>query len=159
MNSYVRTAVVVSLVLVAGCLGGPATGPATSPESTESPTATSSPLPQQQVDLPTGPMEAPDPPAAFNESSVREYVRTYEYRYVYNALWYGENTEVGLTCDVGSVEDIGVGWRVEVTCSGYSNTQGEASGNETATVLHADWGSRTFVYYVDDDSVVRTSND
>ena len=63
------------------------------------------PLPPGDVDFPDGPKERPDRPVTLNESSVRDYVRTHEYRYAYNSLWYHEYSEVTLACRVDGVTE------------------------------------------------------
>ncbi|MEF8774049.1 MAG: hypothetical protein V5A23_00260 [Halobacteriales archaeon] len=157
MRTATGVLALVAMALLAGCLGG-VSGTVT-PTDTDSPRPTVSPLPEETVSLPDGPKTAPEPPAEMDAESVREYVRTYEYRYAYNSLWYSDNSNVNLDCEVDDVEEISAGWRAVVTCIGYSNTGGEAPGTATATELHADWGTQTFVYYVDEDSVIRERQD
>lgn len=157
MRTTTGALALVALALLAGCLGG--VSGTTTPIDTESPTPTAAPLPDETVSLPDGPKTAPDRPSELDADSVAEYVRTYEYRYVYNSLWYSDDSNVNLECEVDGVEEIPAGWRAVVTCTGYSNTRGEATGTATATELHADWFTQTFVYYVDEDSVVRERQD
>jgi hypothetical protein len=160
MRPRVVLAALASLALVtAGCAGAPAGEPTptdepTSPErSAGSPTATST----STVDFPDGPKSAPDRPSTLNASTVREYVRTYEYRYAYNSLWINEYTDVTLDCRVDDVGRHDEGYEAVVTCTGYSNTR--ISGNATPPTPtpgpHADWFTQSFRYYVDGDTTLR----
>ncbi|WP_435062693.1 hypothetical protein [Halobaculum sp. EA56] len=154
-------AVAAALLLTSGCLaapGGPMTGDTATGTSPGSPatTASSTPLPGKSIAWPDGPKERPERPPELNESSVGSFARTYEYRYVYNSLWYDETSEVSLECEVDRVERRGDAWRAVVTCTGYSNTGGEAeNGTATSTVVHADWFTQTYVYWIDGESVHR----
>ena len=145
------------LVLSAGCIGSPLGDTPPSPDgSPEDPTSTTpTPLPGSPVDFPQGPKDRPAHPVTLNESSVREYARTFEYRLAYNQLWYDDGTEVSLDCDVDSVTEQSYGYEVVVTCSGYSDTQGTATSTATRTVLHADWGSQTVRYRVSENATGR----
>lgn len=137
------TIVVLALALTtAGCIGSDA----------GSPTAT--PLPPGTVESPDGPKEAPERPEILNESSVREYVHTAEYRYAYNSLWFSEYTDVTLSCRVDAVEETAWGYESVVTCSGYSNT--DPPENATATAApHADWFTQSFRYRVSENATHR----
>lgn len=150
------TLVAVVVVATVGCLGGPLGG---SSDATPTPTptdpATEDPYPDTTVSIGDGPKERPDRPATLNESTAAEYVQTFEYRYAYNGLWMNEHSEVTVDCLVESTTAVASGYNVTVQCSGYSNTQGEAPGDETATSVHADWGTRDVRYYVDANSTVR----
>ncbi|WP_255149877.1 hypothetical protein [Halorarius halobius] len=137
-------------LLTAGCVGGPV-------GSADQPTATT--FPGGTTELPDGPKERPDRPETLNESSVGEYVKTFEYRYAYNSLHYSEHSEVHVECEVDSVEQRASGYAATVTCYGYSNTGGDADGTASPTVLHADWGSQTFTYHVDGDATRRLDGD
>lgn len=149
----------LALVLTAGCVGDPLAGSSSptgdSPRSPE-PTTTDTPLSGDPVEFPDGPKERPERPATPNESTVREYARTYEYRYAYNSLWYGEGSDVELECDVESVTEQSYGYEAVVTCTGYSNTRGTtANSTATGTTLHADWGSQTYRYRISADATTR----
>lgn len=139
-------AVLVALLAVslatAGCVG------------TQTGTPTATPLPPGSVDLPDGPKEPPERPATLNESSVRGYVSTYEYRYAYNSLWINEHTDVTLDCRVDSVTDRSWGYEAVVTCTGYSNT--DVPENSTASPgPHADWFTQSYRYRVSRDATRR----
>ncbi|MFC6794627.1 hypothetical protein ACFQFH_10140 [Halobaculum halobium] len=150
--------------MTAGCLGAPGgrsdgpTGTASSvgPDGSETGVADTE-LPGDPVDWPDGPKERPDRPETLNESSVGSFARAYEYRYVYNSLWYDETSDVSAECESDAVERRGDAWRAVVTCTAYSNTGGEstADGTATSTVLHADWFTQTYVYWIDEESVHR----
>lgn len=156
-------AVTVALLVTSGCVatpGGPATGdgsPAATSAGATTGTAASTPLPGTSIDWPDGPKEPPERPSTLNESSVGSFARTYEYRFVYNSLWYDETSEVSAECELDAVERRGDAWRAVVTCTAYSNTGGEstADGTATSTVVHADWFTQTYVYWIDEESVHR----
>lgn len=117
-------------------------------------TSTPTPLPQGSVDVPDGPKEAPERPAELNESSVREYVETFEYRIAYNSLWVNEYTNVTLACRVDSVSEQSWGYEAVVTCTGHSNTDVPENATETPGP-HADWFTQTFRYRVSEDATHR----
>jgi len=130
----------------AGCVG------------TETGTPTATPLPQGSVDLPDGPKEPPERPAVPNESSVREYVRAFEYRAAYNSLWINEYTDVTLACRVDSVSERPWGYEAVVTCTGHSDT----NVPENATVTpgpRADWFTQSYRYRVDETATHRDQVD
>ncbi|SDM53772.1 hypothetical protein SAMN04487949_1999 [Halogranum gelatinilyticum] len=124
-------------------------------QSSESATAT--PLPDRTVALPDGPKTRPDHPDSLTLETARTYARKFEYGYVYNSLWYSESTEVTLSCEVVDAREVDVGYKVVVSCTGYSNTGGggESDGNTTATMVHADYFTQVYTYLLDEDSVVR----
>lgn len=139
-----RPAILLVLFALAatGCLG---TGPLPS---------TPTPLPPGGVDLPDGPMEPPELPAELNTSSVREYVRTYEYRVAYNSLWINEHTDVRLACRVDDVSERPWGYEAVVTCSGSSNTDVPENTTETPGP-HADWFTQSYRYRVSEEATHR----
>ncbi|WP_226011195.1 hypothetical protein [Halomicrobium salinisoli] len=162
MPRVILAATALLLVLSAGCVGGPgATATSESPTG-ESPTTTTVPTTDAatppadgEVAFPDGPKDRPERPSNLTEDSVGEFVRTHEYRYAYNQLWYSEHSEVTLDCEVRSVTARNGWYEAVVSCTGYSNTGGDRPGTETATEVHADWFTQTYVYYVDEDSIVR----
>lgn len=109
---------------------------------------------------PGGPKDQALIPESLTESSVREFVHTTEYRYVYNTLWYDDSSEVHVDCEVDSVAHEANGWRAVVTCTAYSNTGGDPreNGTGTSTVVHADYFTQTYVYWVTEDSVHRVES-
>jgi hypothetical protein len=162
-----RTAAValLSFVLItAGCIG-PQTGSPTSTAPTDTPTATpqtttptATPLPSGSVDFPDGPKELPARPEVLNASSVREYVRTVEYRVAYNSLWINEYTDVTLACRVDTVSEQPWGYEAVVTCTGYSNTDVPENVTENGTATpgpHADWFTQSFRYRVSETATHR----
>jgi hypothetical protein len=99
-----------------------------------------------------------------SESSVREYVRVFEYRLAYNSLWINEHTEVTLACRVDDVSERPWGYEAVVTCTGYSNTgtPENATATEKTTPTpgpHADWFTQSFRYRVSDDVTRRDRTD
>ena len=147
-------AVLALFVTTAGCVGigpGASTERPKSSESSPTPsertdTSTTPPAPSGSIDFPEGPKEAPERPAALNGSSVREYVRSYEYRIAYNSLWVNENTTVTLACRVNDVTERSWGYGAVVTCTGSSETNG----------LNGDWFTQTYRYRVGEDALDRT---
>ncbi|WP_439026426.1 hypothetical protein [Haloarchaeobius sp. DT45] len=147
---------------LAGCLDGSLGGTTdTDPTTTEPTTGTGTPTetrtsyPDTDVPFPDGPKSRPERPDEWTEQTARAFVHDHEYRWVYNQLWYNEYSEVELSCEVHSVEPVREGYEVLVSCTGYSNTGGEATGTQTATDVHADWFTQWFVYYVDEDTIRR----
>lgn len=148
--------VVLSLALVtAGCAGTPTDG--STATTTDESTPTTVQPPSGDVDFPDGPKDPPARPSTLNESSVREYVRTYEYRYAYNSLWINEYTDVTLDCRVDNVGQRAWGYEAVVTCTGYSNTDiPENATTPTPTPgPHADWFTQTYRYLVSEEATNR----
>lgn len=110
--------------------------------------------------FPGGPEGPPERPAELTEETVGEYAREYERRYVYNLLWQGEDSTVGVACEIDSVEPIDGGYRVDVSCSGSAKHSGGATSNstETTTVAIADYFKTPATYFVDDDTTIRRSS-
>lgn len=184
-RTTLRVVAVAVLLVAAGCVAGPGgpvspttdspTDSQTTPSPDEpspgsdSPTADSSepspigtpvvrpgtPLPNTTVDLPEGPKTAPERPDTLTEATVSEYAKTFEYRYVYNSLWYNQYSNITADCHVVSATEAEVGWKVVVSCTAYSNTRGPADGTESPTTLHADWFTQVYTYLIDEDSTVR----
>jgi hypothetical protein len=154
--------VLLLVTVTAGCLGGPLGSGSPTPAGSPSPSLTPSATPVtdltgESVELPDGPKKRPERPATLNESSVRAYVHTFEYRYAYNSLWVNERSEVTLECEVEAVNETAYGYEALVTCSGYSGPDESYTGNETDTptpVPHADWFNQTY-RYVDGDTTLR----
>jgi len=167
----VRGLVLVALVLLAGCVAGPAgqsettsaqsemTGTNTSAATTDATPATAErSFPNRTLDWPSGPKPVPDRPDELRADTVREFVNETEYRYAYNSLYYSTYSDVQVGCSVTDATAAGNGYVVWVRCYGYSNTRGESGPNSTVTPtrLHADWGSREVAYYVDENSLLRS---
>ena len=157
------------LLVTAGCLGLPGgrTGEPTptshGPDTAASATSAVDGLPGEPVAWPDGPKTQPEPPGTWNESSVGSFARTYEYRYVYNSLWYDESTEVSIECELDGVTRESDAWHAVVTCTASSNTGGDPveNGTGTSTVMHADYFTQTWAYWIDreTDAVHRTRAD
>lgn len=165
-RSALLAAATALLLVTAGCVatpGGPSTptdATAESPTTTDSATSATTTVPGTPLAWPDGPKERPDRPATLTRSSVREFVYTTEYRYVYNSLWYDETSEVHAECEVDSVTRESGAWRAVVTCTAYSNSGGEReNGTGTSTMVHADYFTQTWVYWITDDSVHRVESD
>jgi hypothetical protein len=146
-----RSVVLVLVLVVAGCAGGPADGS----RAIATPTDTSPP--SGDVDFPDGPKERPGRPSTLNASAVHEYVRTYEYRYAYNSLWINENTDVTLDCRVDDVTRREWGYETVVTCTGYSNTRVPENATPPTPTPgpHADWFTQSFRYRVSENATRR----
>ncbi|WP_338738696.1 hypothetical protein [Haloplanus salilacus] len=153
MRPRVTLPVLLGLALVtAGCVGTPTEELTTT--STDGSPGSATATPTGTVDFPDGPKDQPARPSAPDESSVREYVRTHEYRYAYNSLWINAYTDVTLDCRVDDVSRRSWGYEAVVTCTGYSNT--DVPENATATPgPHADWFTQTYRYRVSDGATER----
>jgi hypothetical protein len=154
---------------VAGCTSGlltdesdsdeRGTATSTTPDSTASDSTTTGPtthalgvetsLPEGSVEFPDGPKSRPERPDDLTAETVRQYVKTFEYRWVYNKLYHDETTEVHEECGVDSVTEYGVGFRVVVWCSAWATYE---SGGET---VHADYFTQYATYFVGSNSTVR----
>lgn len=106
-------------------------------------------LPTGSVEFPAGPKSRPERPADPTAERVREYVRTFERRRVYNRLYRDDSTAVRAECSVESVTAYGAGFRAVVRCSAWANTERDG------TTLHADYFTRYATYFVGPDSTVR----
>lgn len=156
-----RTILTLCLVAVAGCVGAPA--PADDPPTEATPidatatpaTATATPYPNETVVFPPGPKSRPALPETLTAETAGTYAKRHEYRYSYNDLWSGPDTEVGMSehsCSVESTEPAGAGYLVTVRCTAYVN---EPSAGESTRTQHLDYPPWTVRYYVDENSVVR----
>ena len=132
--------------LLAGCTGQP--DPGRVGEHTTQPGGSS---------FPDGPKDPPERPAKLTEESVGVYAREYERRYVYNKIWMGENSTVGVACEIDGVEPIDGGYRADVSCFGTANAGGESNsdGTGTTTVAIADYFETPATYLVDEDTTIR----
>lgn len=146
------------MFVTAGCLGwgnGASPTPTMSqatPTPDSSSTSTATPLPPGTIQMPKGPKDRPERPPELNHSSVRKFVRTYEYNAVYNRLWMGEESNINLDCRVDQLTERSWGYEVVVTCDGYS----ESPDNATASPgVHVDWFGQTFRYRVGEDTIHR----
>jgi hypothetical protein len=141
MRRRSAVAALIALVLTtAGCIG---TAPG-SPTAPESPTAL--PAPSGSIDFSEGPKDSPERPPTLNDSSVHEYVGSYEHRYAYNSLWVNENSTVTLACRVDTVTEQPWGYEGVVTCTGSSETDG----------LNGDWFTQSYRYRVSETALNRT---
>lgn len=154
-------------VALAGSLAGCASGALDAEESTGSgataaesdSTTTAEPtthelgadrsLPDGETTFPEGPKSPPERPADLTAERVREYVSTFERRWVYNRLYRGESTEVHRECGVDSVAEYGEGFRVVVRCSAWANS---GAGE---TTIHADYFTQYATYFVGPNSTAR----
>ncbi|WP_192918447.1 hypothetical protein [Salinigranum salinum] len=156
---------IIALVVLSGCTGGgPGASPASTPTdrqptatatATATTTATTTPYPNSTAAFPDGPKSRPALPGEITAETAGEYAITHEYRYSYNRLWDGPETEVGMSeasCGVQSTTREASGYLVTVRCTAYVNEP--APGNTTRT-QHADLPPWTVRYYLDENSVVR----
>lgn len=118
-------------------------------EQTTLPMGVDSSIPEGSASLPAGPKSRPERPSDLTAESVREYVRTFEYRYVYNELHADETTAVDVECGVESVEANGDWFRAVAWCSGYANAERDGE------TVHADAFAEYATYFVGPDSTVR----
>ncbi|WP_137287305.1 hypothetical protein [Halorussus salinisoli] len=148
---------------VAGCTSGlldresepteTTTGKQSADDSTSDPTThalgVDTSLPEGSVEFPEGPKSRPERPADLTAESVREFVATFERRWVYNELYRDDSTTVHRECGVDSVAEYGEGFRVVAWCSAWANTgRGE-------TTIHADYFTQYATYFVGPESTVR----
>jgi hypothetical protein len=150
MPSRLSPLMLALLLCLAGCSGAPGIQPADSPQGpNEAATSTAEP-----VAFPDGPKSQPDRPDELTEESVREYVRTLQYRISYNSLWDSDVEEVNLKCWVEGVENDGEAFTAEVSCSGsYTEYHGES---ETQEAIY-DLASLRYRYFVSSNSTRRTA--
>lgn len=137
-----------TVALLAGCTTAPEPDPGQVGEHTTPPGGTS---------FPSGPKSPPDLPDDLTEENVGEYAREYERRYVYNLLWMGEGSTVGVACEIDSVETVDDGYRVDVSCFGSAKQADgtPATENGTTTEVVADYFETPATYYVDADTTIR----
>ncbi|WP_318567181.1 hypothetical protein [Salinigranum marinum] len=134
----------LGLLVLAGCTGSVTDGStASSPgvertPTVETTTATATPFPNTTVAFPAGPKSRQALLETITAETAREYVVRHEYRYSYNELWSGPETEVGMSdasCGVRSTEPEASGYVVTVRCTAYVN---EPSSGDTTRTRHAD---------------------
>lgn len=132
--------------LLAGCTAEP------DPGSVGEPTT-----PAGGTTYPDGPKSPPERPDSLTEESVGGYIREYERGYIYNRIWMGEGSTVGVACDIDGVEAIDSGYRVDVSCSGSAKKADDtpATENGTTTVMYADYFETQTTYYIDEDTTIR----
>ena len=159
----------IGLAAVAGCLGRTPGDPGSTASPTDSPTArrtTSAPgtsipgSPESPRDDGTpsfddGPKQPPDRPETLTLESAREFAKTREYRHAYNGLWMNEHSEVHLDCEVLDAREVDARYEVVVSCTGYSNTGGDATGTSSPTVVHADYFTQVYTYVIGEDTLRR----
>ncbi|MFC7079862.1 hypothetical protein [Halorussus caseinilyticus] len=127
----------------------PASAETTTDDPTTYPASAGPSLPQGSVEFPAGPKSRPERPAVLTAASVREFVRTFERRWVYNRLYRDDSTTVHQECGVDAVEQYGEGFRVVAWCSAWANT------GRNGTTLHADYFTQYATYVVGPDGTVR----
>jgi hypothetical protein len=169
----VLIALLVPLVVLAGCTRTGPDGPAASAGSTDATavtatatvdraasaterTATATPFPDTTVAFPDGPKSRPARPETITAQTAADYAVRHEYRYSYNRLWSGPGTEVGMSehsCGVRSTAERGDGYVVTVRCTAYVNEP--VGGSDSTATRHADLPPWTVRYYLDGDSLVR----
>ncbi|MDS0299932.1 hypothetical protein NDI76_14375 [Halogeometricum sp. S1BR25-6] len=167
------TLFVAGLAVLVGCLGGSgafgteaptAERPSDSAETTgEAATAqTYTPLPARSTPFPDGPKSPPERPAALTEESLREFLTTYERRWVYNAMYPGPNRSYEAhvsNCEVRWLDERDAAHVAVVACTAYAEYEtrpgGEGNATGTPVRVHADWFTQSFTYLVDEDSVIR----
>lgn len=151
-----RVAAGASTAALAGCLArtgrerdqDTTTTTATTTTASTTTTPTMTPFPDGSVLLPDGPKEPPERPDELTAVTVEGYVRTYEYRYVYNRLYRSNVKRIEVSAGVSEVVETPVGFAVGVQARGWTNYGG-------TTTVHADFGGHLITYLVDEDSTVR----
>lgn len=147
--------IVIGLILVvSGCLGAPAGSPTATPTRSDTALSSTATPTAEPVSLPDGPKDRPARPESLTEASVREYVQTMEYRWVYNSLWRGPDTDVHVTCEIEGVEVQDEGYEVVVSCNGYADI--DPPENSTATPgPHYDYSTQVYLYVVTEETTRR----
>ena len=144
----------LAAVALAGCLGSPAaTGPSPQPSATG---PSGPPYPNETAPFPPGPKERPALPEPLTAEAAGDFALTHEFRYSYNELKDGPDTEVGMSehsCSVDSVAAAADGYRVTVSCTAYVNEP--AGGADATRTQHLDLPPWTARYYLDGNSVIR----
>lgn len=158
-----RRALRLGAVVVAGCAGGALeatdsdaadatsteTQATTDPVPAPGPVGVGSAVPEGSVEFPEGPKDRPERPADLTAERVREYVRIFERRWVYNRLYRGDSTDVHRECGVDSIAAQGERFRVVVWCSAWANS------GKGGTTVHADYFTQYATYFVGANSTVR----
>lgn len=173
------TALLAGMLVLAGCTAAPGSGgdgtgtptltPATPPTDTPAGTATASSTPgeceaveQRTVDPfrdDVEPSEFPDPPAAWNRSSVERYVVGFEAAYARNGALREESREVNVLVAEVSVERRDGAWVVDLVSRTNTWAQGRATGTATATVVHGDGARIPVAYRLTDRGLYRAERD
>lgn len=105
------------------------------------------------------PKALPDDPPAFDEVAVESFVASYEEAYLHNSLLQ-ENTEgVGVVVGPVTTEQVPGGFVVSLQSYYYYNEQAVTTGNETATVVHADGPKTMKAYLVTHQRLVRAEGE
>lgn len=156
------TVALAALLVLAGCLGGPAGSPADPGTTGRSPTpTTTSPAPATATTTspaapPTtpgtlSPKPVPEKPDDLTAESVRAFVVAYEEAYVYNrAVEDGSYDRVNVACGVRSLNRTAGAFRVRVEC-GISTYRWDSDARAT---LHGDGFARA-TYLVEESATVR----
>jgi hypothetical protein len=113
------------------------------------PVTVETPHPEESNEFPDGPKSRPERPVELTAETVREFVRTFEYRWVYNTLYGDETTSVHAECGVESVTEYDLGFRVVAWCSAWADSE------QNGTTIHADYFTQYATYLVSDDGVTR----
>jgi hypothetical protein len=113
------------------------------------PVTVEAPHPEESNEFPDGPKSRPERPVELTAETVREFVRTFEYRWVYNTLYGDETTSVHAECGVESVTEYDLGFRVVAWCSAWADSE------RNGTTIHADYFTQYATYLVSDDGVTR----
>jgi hypothetical protein len=93
------------------------------------------------------PKSLPEGPPRMDAGWVTQFVVDYEEAYYYNSVLEADTREVGVSVGGASAERVPGGFVVTLQSNYYYNVQSETSGNQTATIVHAD-GPRTMKGYL-----------
>lgn len=143
-RSVLRTGSLGSLALLAGCIssGGDGQPSSATPDRYDCDEVRSPPTPSGTDEI--DPKPYPDFPSELSRSTATEFARAYERAYKHNEILARERNLVYV--DVGGVSVSGSertdeGFVVRVVVE-FGWGEGSGSGDETATTLHADDGSK-----------------
>jgi hypothetical protein len=101
------------------------------------------------------PRDLPDPPAAWNRSSVERYVVAFEEAWAYNEALEVATESVSVIVGDVSVERRGGVWVVELTTRTNTWVQDRTTGTATATVVHGDGAPVPVTYRLTDRALYR----
>jgi hypothetical protein len=162
-----RALLLATLLVLAGCLGGPV---GTTPEETETPTATPTPSPTatavcepyepakvnpSREDVTPSPL--PGKPEELTADSAKAFATAYEEAYARNGELQPDTKRVETYTGDVSVEAVDGGYVVRMFAVTNVWHGGVQQGTHTSTVIHGDGAQIPVAYYVTDRLVRRDS--
>lgn len=105
------------------------------------------------------PKELPSRPDEFTETSVENFVSSYEEAYIHNQLLDTDTAEVGVWTTTESVEVAGDGWEVVLRTGWYRNSGPTATGTASSTTVHGDGPEELAAYYLNESRMLRVKGE